>query len=206
MKRKGQIFLILTILVVSFMIGITTVLLDVQKADFLEPAPDSEIILESWDLTIKSITEIMDLQLVADPTAGAKDISQPISNLGDYLTTRGIANSITIPTGATVVIVGGGAAQSISVSISASFSVLLSSASTSISQTITIDINYTMDVQSPLTILQTVNGIQNYVAGASFNVGSVVDLGNGSYTHTEIPTVLITATLPNGLVLSATVP
>ena len=49
MNRSAQVFLLLTILVMTFLIGITSVLFDIKKIDYIDPSPDADEFLESWD-------------------------------------------------------------------------------------------------------------------------------------------------------------
>lgn len=196
MRRRGQIFLILTILVISFMIGITSVLLDIRTADYLDPAPDSDVSLNAWETTTSAIDQIMEIQLSQNSNAQSPnntniDLSTPLANLEAYLSQRGLVASITgsnvqyrrytpVSTNTTEELVG-------------SFSIYIKSSSLEINQKIEKQLQYNAysDQPSELYVSKILDGQVNWISGSSFNT-TVTDNENGSYSGTSGDYVEIT--------------
>ena len=74
-NRRGQIFLILTILVISFIVGISTILINVQRAEYFDPAPDSGESLEIWENTIVAIEQIYSVQIAINTQVGSVQVN-----------------------------------------------------------------------------------------------------------------------------------
>lgn len=207
MKKRGQIFLIMTILVISFIISISFVLFDVQRSNFTDPAPDADLALQSWEITYDSIVQIMEIELsqatVNGDLSGVRDITIPLSNLLSYLTDRGITASIvasstidytsdeTTPTDTLY-------------SITGSFDIILETGTTSIVQSVTISLAYNaFSNANTITITRLLNSAFSFVNGASFTGPStVVSNNDGSYQAGAAG--LYTATTPNNILLSIT--
>ena len=95
MRRRGQVFLIITVLVVTFLIGISTLLLDTQRAAYLETAPDSNTVLQAWDNTYDSIVQILRTQLSISSNGPdlsvTTDLTTELLYLENYLLDRGLS-------------------------------------------------------------------------------------------------------------------
>ena len=186
-KRKGQVFLILTILVISFIIGISTVLLQIKQSDFIDPAPDANTSFRAWEITVESLHQITDVflsQYSKNFLAPIQGFNNPFQNLRDYLTNRGVANTIYNTTNLNLSNDNTTITNGEIITASISFNVYLATASTTINQTVSIIISYTIDASTVgvISVYKTVDGTISYLADCQFSI-IVVDLGNGSYTH-----------------------
>ncbi|MCH8907960.1 MAG: hypothetical protein IH840_12800, partial [Candidatus Heimdallarchaeota archaeon] len=70
MNRRGQIFLLLTVLVLTFIIGISTILLEVKRAQYYDPSTDSDRLFEIWDNAVDAVQQIYSVQIAIN-TQGA---------------------------------------------------------------------------------------------------------------------------------------
>ena len=212
MRRKGQIFLIITILVITFMIGITAILFDVRRSDYFDPAPDSDVTLQAWETTIQALKQMIDVQpsinsIAGDPNATVVDFSSPISNIELYLNERGfsaVIEPLTIPILFTI---SGDNTISTNVGILATFDIFLASSSTEINQQIEIAVTYFADysiANSEVYIKKQINqnNVEYIIESISSN-SNVNDNFDGSYDTTGVSTPsFVTFTTPNGIQLN----
>ena len=208
MNRRGQIFLLLTILSITFIFAVSTILLDIQRAQYLEPSPDLDETFEAWDITVQSIEQILNVQLAINTQAGSAsgDYSPQINNelvmLENYLLSRGLIASVDLVGTADYVqpAVGGQVAIA---SLSSSVSLQIESSSgNSIKQILNFTIQYNATVDDTIDTLylsKTVNGLTTYIRGATFNVGGTTDNGNGAYDLPAPAAIIVTT--PNNIVL-----
>ncbi len=190
MKRRGQIFLIITILVITFMVGISSVLLQVQRSNYIDTVPDSDNVMIAWENAYQSIIQIMDIELalssqtaIAGPVA--RDITVPLNNLNDYLINKGLSAIVQTTSQITYDHTISGSTD-YQVSMTGSFYIHLQSGNVEIDQYFTITIVYralstTTDV---VIITKTVNSQINYLMGAELTVAgsSFIDHQNGKYS------------------------
>lgn len=208
MRRRGQIFLLLTILSITFIFAVSTILLDIQRAQYLEPSPDIDETFEAWDNTVYSIEQILDIQIAINTQAGSTsrdygpEIRPELDSLENYLLSRGLIASINLDGVAQYTQPATGGIAAIA-SITATVSVQIESSSgNSIKQTLGFAIQYAANVDDgtdTLYLTKTVNGITSYIRGAFFNVGGITDNGNGVYDLPAPAAIIITT--PNNLEL-----
>jgi len=191
------------------MIGISSVLLDIHKADFIEPAADSDETLRAWEITVDTLTDIMNVHLQRTSNNLNSNITVPVQNLKTYLSQRGISNEIRFDNPIN---------QSINPStnvngyqVSTNFSVWLSSNSLTITQNITLTITYTADFSTAgqAIISKSINGQLTYLAGCQFTLNSGsgsldVAYGNGYYEHSYTAGSSITVVTPSTVSLTFT--
>ncbi len=192
--RRGQIFLILTIMVITFLVGITGILLDSQKAAYLNPVPDSEIINQAWDNTYDSIKQILIIQLSKNsngPSVNQNniDLSTQLGNLENYLVERGISTTILTTQQINYTIVGDLTSSS-TVSIEGGFSVHMQSGDIEINHDFVLHISYTATSSaSDVIVYRTINNEKYFINNAeltsSTNPGATyTNYMNGRYGHT----------------------
>ncbi|MHA2250250.1 MAG: hypothetical protein ACXAD7_07805 [Candidatus Kariarchaeaceae archaeon] len=205
MRRKAQIFLIMTILTVSFLIAISTVLFDLKKAEFVEPSPDSDEVFEVWENTVLAIKQILVIEIAVNTQADAidgtydADLTPQFQILEDYLVSRGFAASITINGNSqyTAPALGG---QLVTVQLDVDVNLYLSSISgITIEQILSFSIAFTanVDVTNILTVYESTNGKLTYQGGCSLTGGASTDFGNGSYDLTSAGTPYVVETPDN---------
>jgi hypothetical protein len=103
MNRRGQVFLLLTILVITFISGIALVLVDVQRSRYSDPAPYTSNFVQTWELSILTIENIM-IQTIAHSSDGILTtdieriafINDQLDRFIDYLTLRGFTSAIVL--------------------------------------------------------------------------------------------------------------
>jgi hypothetical protein len=180
----------LTILSITFIFAISSVLLDIQRAQYLEPSPDADKTFEVWDNTVYGVEQILGVQIAIHTSAGdpSGDSSVVVTNqlvgLENYLLGRGFIASIDL-TGTsqfTAPVPG----PTTSASITATVSIQIQSLSgNSINQVLDFVITYEGSVTANvLTLSKIVNGHSSYLLGASISPqggGTVSDNENGSY-------------------------
>lgn len=197
MNRRGQVFLLLTILSITFITAISSVLLDIQRSQYLEPSADADKVFEVWDNAIFSIEQTISIQIALNTQAGVGDgsfanESQIQFNLLEtYLNSRGFIASVNVINAtytAPVIILGLSAEANMNAFISLQ---ITSSSGTSINQIISFDISYlaiaveiVVGTQWLLTLTKTVNSQITYLTDIMYSVvgaGVLTDNFNGSY-------------------------
>ena len=105
MRKRSQIFLLLTILVIAFIVGISTTLIDLRKTPYNEPAPQSKQFYQNWDNTLQNIEEILVFSLAQHSANLTKTVGEMQSNVTNklmsvenYLLSRGFSAKITLLT------------------------------------------------------------------------------------------------------------
>lgn len=211
--RRAQIFLILTILVVTFLVGITSVLIDVQRANYVNPAADNSEVLYAWNNAISSTQQILKIEIsqqskVASADVGPTDVTSniqtPINDLVNYLNERGLTAIIIIRSAN--FLISGFNTQSELIQIDASFNFTIMSGSTSIIQTVHMIVQYHAIVTaSTLTIFNKINNETTYLPGCTITGGTVIDLNNGSYQHSLVSGTSLQIITPSNVTLEVTV-
>ena len=214
MNRSAQVFLLLTILVMTFLIGITSVLFDIKKIDYIDPSPDADEFLESWDNTIDAIEQILSIQIainsqtgVANGTNNSGEIQTELDSLTQYLNSKGLSASLQVDGAIPSLYIIDLQAVSHELSISSNIFVHLSSISgTTIDQVVNMRVSYTATA-TPLNLVvqKTVNTATQFLRECDVQVsaGTIVDNGNGSYTASTSP-VDFTITTPDQVLLIIT--
>ena len=99
MNKQGQIFLLLTILAVTFLLTISTVLLNIQVSEYSQPSADSGKLFEAWDNTVTSAVQIMSVQISYNTNniignSTALTLTPYFNDLVLYLNSKGLVASI----------------------------------------------------------------------------------------------------------------
>lgn len=193
MKRRGQIFLIMTILVITFMVGISTVLLQVQRSNYTDTVPDSENVLIAWENAYSSIEQILEIELSICTTSGAlagvRDISLPLGNLENYLTNIGLSAIITVDPTSPVTYSNVGATTLVNTAgITGRFYIHLQSGNVQIDQSMVIDLSYSAQsvpdgILTKVIITKTVNSEKMFIIKSTLSAisSTFTDLQNGAY-------------------------
>ncbi|MHA2402928.1 MAG: hypothetical protein ACXADH_08075 [Candidatus Kariarchaeaceae archaeon] len=214
MNRSAQVFLLLTILVMTFLIGITSVLFDIKKVDYIDPSPDADEFLESWDNTIEAIEQILSIQIainsqtaVASGTDNSGEIQTEMDSLALYLNSKGLSASIQVDGAIPSLYIIDLQVASHELSLSSSIFVHLSSISgTTIDQVVNMRVSYIATATPNNLVLQkTVNSEIKFLSECNVIVsgGTITDNGNGWYSATASP-VDFTITTPDQVLLTIT--
>ncbi len=222
MNRKGQVFLLLTLLVLTFMISISAILFDIKKAEYMEPSPDFDETMEVWENSVEAIEQIFSILIAINSKDNVtypdgnynNEVSTELAKLEYYLNSRGFAATILLLGNASYIAPTSGLQTSF-VSLSGNISIYLSSISgTEIRQVINLTVIYNAVVTaSTLLITKSVVGPPprnatktNYLSSCTFNVTGLTDLANGAYTHTILPDTPFIIRTPNTVELQVTTP
>lgn len=191
MNRRGQIFLLLTVLVLTFIIGISTILIEVKRAQYYDPSTDSDRLFEIWDNAVDAVQQIYSVQIAINtqgPGVGGvynAEIDAELVRLETYLNTRGFAASITRTIDADYK--EDAASDPVEARMDSSVLIIISSSTgITIEQVLTINIVYTaFQNNNIVTITKSVNGVTIYLQGSTVTPTSggtiVQDFGNGSF-------------------------
>ncbi len=214
MRRKGQVFLLLTLLVLTFMISISSILFDIKKAEYMEPSPDIDESLEAWKNSVETIEQIFSIFISLNSKAGTPDdnynteVSTELVKLEDYLNSRGFAATILLVGNAVYTAPVNGSTSF--TSLSGIVSIFINSISgTEISQVLKLNVTYSAVVTSTTLVLtKSVNTNINYLSGCTINPASWTDMGNGAYTVPAplAPGTPFTIRTPNAVELQVTTP
>lgn len=101
MNRKGQIFLLLTLLVITFISGISTTLIDLQQAQYNDPSPQTTPFLQVWESSLEVVETIL-INAMAERSAGNiltdgehdTYIQEAFTNYSSYLLSRGYSPAL----------------------------------------------------------------------------------------------------------------
>lgn len=190
MNRRGQIFLLLTILSITFIFAVSTILLEIQRSQYLEPSPDIDETFETWDNTVYSIEQILSIQMAINTQAGAVDgnysleIGTELAKVENYALNRGFIASIDLVNMSYYFapVAGNNASASINGTV---FIQLESSSGNSINQLVEFDIKYEAFIDTGtniLTVSKIVNGQQSFIASATISgPGIITNFQNGSW-------------------------
>ena len=196
MRRKGQIFLIITVLAITFLIGISTLLLDSQRAIYIDSAPDTYTSLQAWDLTYDGLVQILEIQLTIDsnllPLTNLNiNLTSQISKLENYLLSRGLSITIS-PTSNIDFTKTGDLTRNSSVQIIGSFYIHLASSNFEVDEDITLQLSYraVSDLTSTV-VTRTLNTNSEYIGDATLSstttpAAAFSNIQNGRYDHTLI--------------------
>ncbi|MCY3411663.1 MAG: hypothetical protein INQ03_08540 [Candidatus Heimdallarchaeota archaeon] len=211
MNKRAQIFLILTILVVTFLMSISTVLLELQKANYSEVVPDADNVLIAWDNVITGLEQIFDIEIAIRSQAGsasaadiyndvASNFGPAIDDLETYFIGQGLSAIIT-PTSTVDYTNNGQDSTDLTLSIIGTFQIHLQSGNVEIDQILEMNVEYHgVSTATTLVLTKTVNDLTTYLVGATSSVGNFQDYLNGYYTFTD-PGGLYQVTLENQILM-----
>ena len=105
MKQRSQIFLLLTILVIAFIVGISSTLIDLKKTTYNDPAPQAQEFYRTWDSTLRNLEEVLVFTLAQRSNASLETtgqmqdaITDKLLGIENYLLNRGFSAKITLLT------------------------------------------------------------------------------------------------------------
>ena len=216
MNRRGQVFLLLTILSITFITAISSVLLDLQRSQYIEPSADADKIFEVWDNAVFSIEQTISIQIAVNTQTGAvtgdfaTEIQTRLDSLEGYLNSRGFIASVNTigQVNYTAPIAGLLAQANMTALISLQ---ITSSSGTSINQIVNFDISYQAEAIGTgpwvLTLTKTVNDQTIFLTDITYSVlggGNIDDIYyNGSYDLIGSDTYTITTSENVELVITA---
>lgn len=190
MNKQGQIFLLLTILAVTFLLTISTVLLNIQVSEYSQPSADSGKLFEAWDNTVSSTVQIMSVQVAYNtnngiPTGATNDLGPHLANLEQYLNSKGLVASIEEVAGTEQYV-----STSLITSSSASLNVTLdiyiaTSSGAKLDGTVNLNVTYSAQITGNILVVSKIVNTNPYFLNSANVVpqttGSVQNNGNGSY-------------------------
>ncbi len=209
MRRRSQIFLLLTILVITFIVGIATTLLESQRTQYTDPLQSLPNFTQTWDNTVEDIEDALVLTLASRSDGTIANTSVATDNAIDayflqimeYLRLKGYSASISLEN----TIVDGldylhhsdvaGPAKTTEGfefnNIEVNFE--LQSSTTVLSQKLFFDISYTSVLDTAantITLYKIVNGQRTGLTNAEFSIAGVVvtETFAGQYTYVGVGT------------------
>jgi len=191
MNKQGQIFLLLTILAVTFLLTISTVLLNIQVSEYSQPSADSGKLYEAWDNTVTSAVQIMSVQISYNTNNGATNsstltLSPHFDDLVLYLNSKGLVASIEeVSEQYTISPLGQTYSQAM---LNTSLDIYIATSSgAKLQGNVTLSVSYNAVIAGSnnlLIVYKLVNNnsyFLNNVGVASLNGNSIQNTGNGSY-------------------------
>ncbi|RMG20863.1 MAG: hypothetical protein D6732_28295 [Methanobacteriota archaeon] len=187
MKRKSQIFLLLTLLMLTFFVSITGILLDIQKARYTDPSSGVDVFLQTWDNSVENIKDLTHIALArytqSTNTSNIDvEMQSELNELSNYLLSRGYTSSFLISTFNLVV---AGAPSSYSISLLVQMEI--SDAKQTLQQSLSIDLTVSaVLVGSEISVFKILNGETIPISDATVTVippgtSTVTNLRNGNY-------------------------
>ncbi len=171
----------------TFFVSITSLLLDIQKANYTDPSSGTEIFVSTWRNTVDNLYDLTVTGL-ARFTQGKNtsnvdvELKTQLASLTNYLLKRGYTSSFTI----TKFSIGNTLAPS-SYSIDVTYLVILKDAKNTLNQTLNVPISFSASKSgSYITLLKTSNGQVEPIADATITVvapgtSTVTNLRDGRY-------------------------
>ncbi len=186
-KKKSQIFLLLTLLMLTFFISITDLLLDIDKAQYTDPAAGTQIFIQTWDNTYQAVVDLTQTALARfTQSTNTSNLDVEISNeldiYEDYLLQRGftltmLLNQLILDT----------SLSPASYEITAIYSIALRDGKNELTQILTINSLFSATfVGDIITVLKTINGESAPISDAQVTViapgtSTVTNLKDGRY-------------------------
>jgi hypothetical protein len=225
MRKRSQIFLLLTILVITFIVGIATTLLESQRTQYTDPLQTLPNFTQTWDNTVGDIQDALILTLAARSDGTIANTSVATDNTIDgyflqimeFLRLKGFSASITLENtivdGLDYLHHSNAAGPSKTTegfefrNIEVNFE--LQSSTTVLSQKLFFDISYTSIVDSAagtITLYKVINGERTGLTNAEFTItggATVTQTFAGQYTYTGTGTTDIRVL--DGILFSALV-
>ncbi len=187
MKKRSQIFLLLTLLMLTFFVSITGILLDIQKARYTDPSSGVDVFLQTWQNSVETIEDLSHIAL-ARYTQGTNasnidvEMQAELGELSNYLLTRGYTSSFLL-TSFNLVVAGAPSSYVVSLIVQ----MVLSDTKQTLQQTLSIDLTVSaVLVGTEITVFKLLNGETIPIADATVTVvppgtSTVTNLRNGNY-------------------------
>lgn len=204
MRRRSQIFLLLTILVITFIVGIASTLLESQKTQYTDPLQQVPNITSAWEGTISDIQESLILTLAQRSDGSIANTSVAMDNAIDgyffkivnFLQLKGYSASITLENtivdGLDYLHHSNGASPSKTTEAfelnNIEVNVAIQSSTASLSQKIFFDIYYGSIVNSgsqTVTLYKIINGVRTGLTNAEFSTpgATITETFGGQYSY-----------------------
>ena len=220
MKDRGQVFILLTLLVMIYLVLIGTAALELNRAEYVDPTPDTSAILpyvEQTNTYIEESVRLISARLTQGlETSASADTAfvQSLNDLRSFLTTKGISLTYTVDTSSFVYTqnLGAGTVES-EINGTVVVDYMIKGLGTTVQIVRTFSLDYQMlavnNGDTTVTLLGYVNGVFEAVGYASVTVNAVAltSLFNGTYTSAVSFTTgqAISATIDGTILLAGTV-
>ncbi len=189
LRNRSQIFLLLTILTITFLLGITSVLLDLNRAQYTDPTAGSSEFILTWSNVGDNVQQISKIELARfsqglNTSNFDVEVQAQLNRLSNSFLTRGFTSNFQVAQPTQLTIRANGY---LVVSV---FSLELSNSKNTLKQTYHLTMEYNFNkVGTTITIYRVINGVTMPIGDATV---TVVSPGTSTVTNNRDGTYSVT--------------
>ena len=204
-KSKSQIFLLLTILIITFLVGISSTLVDIRRSQYNDPIPGGTHFNQVWDGVIDNIHQTLKNSISRRSNGNITSVTEmqdfilgQFQDLSSFIASNGYSLLIELKTnlveGSSYLAQSSATFESFALN-SINVELILSSQQISLEQNLFIDIEYRMEkdtVSNQISLFSIVNNYRK--ASKAISWSDSIDLsvtGTGQYSYSGTGNYLV---------------
>ncbi|MHA1684829.1 MAG: hypothetical protein ACTSYD_00325 [Candidatus Heimdallarchaeaceae archaeon] len=215
-SKKGQVFLLLAMVILIYLIFLSSTVYRISQSPFIEPAPNQEKLVNYIDNTMSNIYELADVglsqySLGASETTVTNVIINGLNAIETYLFQHSLPSNIELQDGSLDIYNSSSLNNNpVSIHIDFKVNILIDSPELHYSSEFTVNVTYFLEISGTtgtdnyIFITKSQAGIESVIANAIISISSpatVINWGDGSYQVDLEPGDVITAQLPHNIFL-----
>ncbi len=219
-NKKGQVFLLLAITILIYLIILSATVYQITQSPYIEPAPNSEQLLNYVDNSIGAIDELSDVAMAQYSQGATRNdvldiLDDGISDLDSYLDNHNLPSNISYDSLNLIIVRSSTNVNPVWVHFEAEFTVHINSLDLIYDAVIYINTTYYLEYsgiagnQNFIYIYKEKSGIIQLIDNAEVTVIpsiSVANMGDGSYLADLDSGYEINAVLPHNIMLTLEIP
>lgn len=219
-NKKGQVFLLLAITILIYLIILSSTVYQITQSPYIEPVPNSEQLLNYVDNSLNAIEELSDIAMSQYSQGATRNdvldiIDEGISEIDSYLDNHNLPSNISYDSLNLVIANTSTTVNPVRVRFMAEFTIHINSLDLVYDTVIYINSSYYLEYsgiagnQNYIYIYKQRNGVLDLIDNAEVTIIpsiSVANMGDGSYLADLETGYEITAVLPHNIILTLEIP
>ncbi len=213
--RRGQVFLLLALVILLYLLILSTTVYQISQTPYIQPAPNQEQLLNNIDNAISSLYDLGNIALSSYSQGKSiveirEIITDGIVVIEDYLLRNGLFSLISYDTDSLVVSNSTSTINPVLTTFQCTFNLLIENQNIYFSTIVDVDLRYYLQISGTtgsvnyITIYKLENDIQTFLANCVVTITpstSVSNQGDGRYQANLEEGQTIQAILPHNIYL-----
>jgi len=198
-NKRGQVFLLLAIVILIYLILLSTTVYEITQSPYINPAPNQEQLLNYIDNSISSFTELSEIAM-SQYSQGVSEndiiiiLQSGVADIEDYLDSHNLPAVVDIDDDNLVIANSSTTINPVYVRFFCNFSILIDSPDIYYDALFSLDIVYYMEISDTtgtdnyIYLYKMHNNIKTLISDGEISIAPstpVSNLGDGSY-HTDL--------------------
>ena len=194
-NKRGQVFLLLAIVILIYLILLSTTVYEITQSPYIEPAPNQEQLMNYIDNSISSFTELAEIALSQHSQGVSENdiillIQSGVNEIETYLDTHNLPSVVDFDDSNIVINNSTTSINPVFIRFAGNFSILIDSPDIYYEALFSLDIAYYLEISDTtgtdnyLYLYKISNNVKTLINDGEISINpstTVLNLGDGSY-------------------------